>query len=70
MTQLVIDLHQQNFNPNVEAESVEAALGQFIAQHGFRYHSVHLHGKAAYVEFADSETAKIAQGDLEGMLCS
>lgn len=70
MTQLIIDLSQHDFNPNVEAESVEVALGQFIAQHGVRYRSIHVHGKAAYVEFIDSENAKRALGELDGMLHS
>ena len=54
----------------MEAESVEDALGQFIAQHGLRYISVHVNGKAAFVEFGDAENAKRALGELDGMLCS
>ena len=70
MTELVIDLYQHDFNPNVEAESVEVALGQFIAQQGLRYRSVHVQGKTAYIEVADDESAEKALAALDGMLCS
>ena len=70
MTELIIDLYRHDFNPNVEAESVEAALGQFIAQQGMGYRSVHVQGKAAYVEFADDEGAEEALAALDGMLYS
>ena len=65
MTELIIDLYRHDFNPNVEAESVEAALGQFIAQQGMGYRSVHVQGKAAYVEFADDEGAEEALAALD-----
>ena len=68
MTQLIIDLYQHDFNPNVEAESVEAALGQFLAQQDLRFRSVHVQGKAAYVEVADGESAEMAATALDGML--
>ena len=67
MTQLIIDLYQHDFNPNVEAESVETALGQFLAQQDLRFRSVHVQGKAAYVEVADGESVEMAATALDGM---
>ena len=67
MSQVVIDLHQHAFNPSIEAESVGVALGQFLAENGLKYLSLRMHGNIAFVEFGDSENAKRAVQDLNGM---
>lgn len=67
MSQLIIELNQHNFDPSIAQESLEGALGQFLAQSGLKYRSVRVHGSAGYVDFDDSESAKRAFQEINGM---
>ena len=70
MSQLIIELNQHNFDPSIGQESLEGALGQFLAQSGLKHRSVRVHGSAGYVDFDDSESAKRAFQEINGMFHS
>ncbi len=68
MSQLIIDLNPQCFDPALGQESVEIALGQLLSQNGLKFRAIRIHGERVYVDFDDSENAKRAYQDINGKL--